>query len=204
MDTVEQEIRLPTEKLRRLQGEIRNWINKKSCIKRELLSLIGQLQHACCVVRPGRTFLRRMITLSSVPKELYHRVRLSAAFRSDLAWWDTLLESWNGTSMMAGIIRSHYTAIITSDASGTWGCGAFSSVGEWFQLEWPGGWKDINITIKELLLVVVSVAMWGHQLSNCTVRCRCDNAAVVAIVNTGTSQCDKAMQLMCSLFFFTA
>ena len=27
VDTVEQEIRLPTEKLRRLQGEIRNWIN---------------------------------------------------------------------------------------------------------------------------------------------------------------------------------
>ena len=120
VDTVEQEIRLPTEKLRRLQGEIRNWINKKSCIKRELLSLIGQLQHACCVVRPGHTFLRRMITLSSVPKELYHRIRLSAAFRSDLAWWDTFLESWNGTSMMAGIIRNHYTATITS-VHGLWG-----------------------------------------------------------------------------------
>ena len=42
---------------------------------------------------------------------------------------------------MAGIIRSHYTATITSDASGTWDCGAFSSVGEWFQLEWKEGYK---------------------------------------------------------------
>ena len=139
VDTVEQEIRLPTEKLRRLQGEIRNWINKKSCIKRELLSLIGQLQHACCVVRPGRTFLRRMITLSSVPKELYHRIRLSAAFRSDLAWWE---ESWNGTSMMAGIIRNHYTATITSDTSGTWVVGLSH---RWVSGSNSNGQEDVRI-----------------------------------------------------------
>ena len=29
--------------------------------KKELLQLFGKLQHACCVVRPGRYFLRRMI-----------------------------------------------------------------------------------------------------------------------------------------------
>ena len=59
-------------------------------LQRELLSLIGQLQHACCVVRPGRSFLRRMIALSTMPKELYHWVRLSKEFRSDLRWWGTL------------------------------------------------------------------------------------------------------------------
>ena len=37
-----------------------------------------------------------------------------------------------------------------------------------------------------------------------TIRCRCENAAVVAIVNTGTCKSEKAMQLLRSLFFFVA
>ena len=100
VDTVAQEVRLPMEKLRRLQREIRSWSSRKSCTKRELLSLVGQLQHTGYVVRPGYTFLRRMISLSTIPKELHHRVRLNAGFRSDLMWWNAFLESWNSKSMM--------------------------------------------------------------------------------------------------------
>ena len=74
LDTVAIELRLPEDKLRRLKLLIQQW---KTKTKRYLLSLIGQLQHACGVVRPGRTFLWRMITLSTHPKELYHHVRLT-------------------------------------------------------------------------------------------------------------------------------
>ena len=52
VDSVAGVLRLPREKLQRLQREIVRWEGKKTCTKRELLSLIGQLQHACCVVRP--------------------------------------------------------------------------------------------------------------------------------------------------------
>ena len=38
------------------QNEISKWEGKKLCTKRELLSLIGQLQHACCVVEQGISF----------------------------------------------------------------------------------------------------------------------------------------------------
>ena len=151
------------ENLRRLQREIRSWSSRKSCTKRELLPLVGQLQHTSCVVRPGRTSLRRMISLSTIPKELHHRVRLNAGFRSDLMWWNAFLKSWNGKSMMLGIIKSHYVATITFDASETWGCGAFSSRGEWFQLEWPDSWRELHITIQELLPIMLSVALWGGQ-----------------------------------------
>ena len=74
VDTEAEEVRLPSEKLIRLQREIKQWSRRRSTSKRELLSLIGQLQHACCVVRPGRSFLRRMISLSTVAKELHHRI----------------------------------------------------------------------------------------------------------------------------------
>ena len=50
IDAVEGVLRLPEEKLRRLQRTIREWESRRTCTKRELLSIIGQLQHACCVV----------------------------------------------------------------------------------------------------------------------------------------------------------
>lgn len=204
LDTQQRIVRLPDIKLRRLQKDIRKWESKKVCTKRELLSLIGQLQHACCVVRPGRSFLRRMIDLSKGVRELHHKVRLNRGFRSDLRWWVCFVPAWNGKSMMTGMIKGHPQVVMTSDASGSWGCGAYLSSGEWFQLELPTSWSSVHITIKELLPIVIGAAIWGSQWEGLSVLCRCDNAAVVAIVNSGRSKVERAMHLMRSLFFFLA
>ncbi len=100
--------------------------------------------------------------------------------------------------------RSHYEVTLTSDASGTWGCGAFTSGGEWFQVKWPDSWKDTNIMVKELLPIVLAVALWGDSWAGKLIRCRCDNAAVVEVVNSGVSRCEKAMHLVRSAFIFQA
>ncbi len=60
-------MRLPEEKMRALKALLGRWGNKKACRKRELLSLIGKLSHACKIVKPGRIFLCRMITTSGKP-----------------------------------------------------------------------------------------------------------------------------------------
>ena len=204
LDTVQLSLHLPDGKLRRLQREIQRWRGRKTCSKRELLSLIGQLQHTCCVVKPGRSFLRRMIELARVAKELHHRVRLNRGLGSDLCWWACFLPAWNGTGMMAGVVKGSPEVVLTSDASGSWGCGAFTSAGEWFQLELPSSWDGVNITIKELLPIVIGAALWGSQWQGTCVQCLCDNAAVVAIINSGRSKVERAMHLMRSLFFFLA
>ena len=121
-------------------------------------------------------------------KKQHHRVRLNLGFRSDLLWWAMFLSTWNGSSMMSQTVRSHYTATITSDASGSWGCGAFTSSGKWFQFEWPGPRREVHITVKEFLPIVVAFAIWGSKWSGHPVRCLCNNAAVVAIVNSGASK----------------
>ena len=203
LDTVTMELRLPADKLTRLVSVVRQWRSRKSCLKRELLSLIGQLQHACRVVKPGRSFLRRMIDLTSTTAELHHHIRLSAGFRSDLEWWHMFLAEWNGVQMMSSLCRGPPGAIVTSDASG-WGCGAFSSTGKWFQCSWPSTWASVHITVKELVPVVIACALWGEELRGRTVEYRTDNAAVVAIVNKGKSKMPLAMHLVRSLFFFMA
>ncbi len=78
------------------------------------------------------------------------------------------------------------------------GIGAFTSCGEWLQLKWPEVWRDIHITVKELLPVVMVVAIWGHKWKGKSVKYQCDNATVVAIINTTS---EKAMYLMQTAFF---
>ena len=204
LDTQALQLRLPVEKLRRLQALIKSWQGKKTCLKRDLLSLIGQLQHACRVVKPGRTFLRRMISLSTVAKEPHHHIRLNKNFQSDLEWWAVFLPGWNGIGMMSNLCHLPHSALITSDASGGWGCGAFNSANQWFQAQWPKCWSSVHITVKELAPIVVACALWGNQWRGATVLCRCDNAAVVSIVNSGSSKDPLVMHLMRSLFFITA
>ena len=91
---------------------IRSWQHGKSCTKRELLSLIGQLQHACKVIPSGRSFLRRMISSSTTAKELHHHICLNTGFRSDLQWWSMFLTDWNGRQMLACMSRTNIFATI--------------------------------------------------------------------------------------------
>ena len=62
IDTATGELRLPPEKLVHLRSLLSEWGGRKACSRRELESLIGYRNHACQVIRPGRSFLRRMIT----------------------------------------------------------------------------------------------------------------------------------------------
>ena len=205
LDTVKLELRLPTEKLTRLKTILKKWVRLQSCRKRELQSLIGLLHDASIVITPGRTFLRRLIDLV---KSAHHRpssgfIRLNLDARSDILWWHTFIEDWNGLSMMQHSQRQHADIILTSDASGSWGCGAYYGV-HWLQYPWSPLTRDFNITAKELLPIVLAAAVWGRDWEHRSVLCRCDNEAVVHIINTGTSKDPIAMGLMRCLYFIAA
>ena len=99
IDTICQELCLPDDKLGRLQSLLEEWKHRKSCTRHELESLIGVLQHACTVVAPGRTFLRQVIALLSMAKNLTI-ISAHAAFWSDLTWWQIFAASWNGSALV--------------------------------------------------------------------------------------------------------
>ena len=106
--------------------------------------------------------------------------------------------------MMTGVVRGPVYETITSDASGSWGCGAYTCSGEWFQLKWPKRWHHYHITVKELLPIVLAIAMWGRDWQGSSIRCRCDNAAVVAVLRSGWCKNKYAMHLLRSLHFFSS
>ena len=79
--------------------------------------------------------------------------------------------------------------IPTSDASGSWGCGAYWEA-EWFQVEWRDTAcpKQGNIATKEMFPIVIASSVWGRRWAGKVVCCRCDNNAVVAVLNNWTSR----------------
>ena len=84
------ELRLPQEKLVSLLHLIRTFEGKRKCTKKELLSLIGKLSFASKVIPSGRTFIRRLIDLSTTVNKLSHRISLNSAAREDLRWWSSV------------------------------------------------------------------------------------------------------------------
>ena len=168
LDTERMELRLSEERVCTLEALLNHWILKKRCRKRELLSLIGKLSHACRVVRVGRIFVRRLINLSMQAARLHHWLHLSIEARADLACWITFLSAWNRRSMIGTTDTQSPEITLASDASGAWGCGA-SWDNKWLQLEWSEEWRARSIAAKELVPIVLACAVWGEQWQGKTV-----------------------------------
>ena len=145
---------LPPGKLTKLQQLVVDWLPKKVCRVKELQSLAGKLQHACKVMRPGRTFLRSVFELLRGIGKRQKFVRLNASFKSDLWWWHCYLDSWNGVAIMEICPSIDQEIHLYTDASG--------SFGEWMQLQWPAGTEEWSIAYKELLPIVLACMVWGH------------------------------------------
>jgi len=64
INTVKMEIRLCDAKLSRICHTVSNWITKRKAKEKEMLSLVGLLQHATKVVPCGKTFVRRIRTVN--------------------------------------------------------------------------------------------------------------------------------------------
>ena len=203
IDSTALELRLPTDKLGRLRTELGQWRGRKECKKRELLSLLGSLSHACKVVRAGRSFLRRLIDLSTVAKHIDHFIRINREARSDIEWWFQFCEQWNGVAMMRTGGAKQVSAEVISVASGNWGCGAFTGK-KWFALPWTDSYLDAHISAKELVPIVIAAVLWGKEWSGKTIRVWCDNIAAVSTINHGSCRNHDTMHLARCLAFIKA
>ena len=169
LDSLAWEIRFPTEKLKELQDLVKKWADRRSCTRWELESLVGRLAHASRVIKPGKTCMRWLFELLAGTRRAHHHIRLNVSFRSDLLWWSTFMESWNGVTLLSEGDPSSQTEIWT-DASVSYGCGAISThLCRWLQLQWPlcscAGFspRDQSILWKELVPVVLACAVWARH-----------------------------------------
>ena len=196
LDSITQTARLPQEKFDATLTMLQQLATKKTCTRRELESLVGSLHHACKVVHPGRTFLRRMINLLCGIRRQDHPICLNLEFRRDLAWWLQFFGEWNGVSFF---LTPSFNCLpdfhVSSDTAGALGYGAiFRSA--WFYGAWPPEFQLDSIAFKELFPIVVAAHLWGNQWSRLRVEFICDNASIVAVLNSGTSRDSRVMHLV--------
>ncbi|XP_011409281.1 PREDICTED: uncharacterized protein LOC105316169, partial [Amphimedon queenslandica] len=206
IDTVSRELRLPRDKLLRLKGIIEEWrvkaTKKSSVTKHQLDVLVGLLSDAAQVVPAGRPFIRQLIDAKSELKRASHFTRLSPGCKADIFWWSAFMEEWNGTGLFP---TRTIGPVITADASGSWGCGAFlEGPCFWFQVQWPSEWSQVNIAAKELFPLVVAIAIWGPQCKDSQICLNSDNQAVVSALATRSAKDPFLSHLLRSLFFFLA
>ena len=183
-------MRLPEDKLQRLLATLQEWEDKTDCFRKDMESLVGVLEHACKVIRPGHSFLHHAIALLNRPKNPNHHLRLNKNFRSDTMWWKTFARRWNGSALVIHLGSKRLE--MTSDASGSWGCGAWH-YDQWFQLQWKQDSYVIKIAVKELIPILIGTVIWGKQWKGARITAHCDNAAVVAILNSRYTVDDHMM-----------
>ncbi|XP_033730096.1 uncharacterized protein LOC117319390 [Pecten maximus] len=205
LDLFKMEARLPDVKVKRICGIVVEFSKKKKCSKRELLSLLGHMNFACRVIRPGRSFISHLIKLSTCAKELHHYVTLNAAIRSDLGMWSIFLSSWNGVSFfMDDNITKAADMHLFTDATPS----AFGGIlgNSWFQGYFPSAIleEDPSMALFELYPIVMACVLWGHSWSRKRILFHCDNLSTVDIISKGRSKVPSIMKLMRRVTFHSA
>ena len=64
--------------------------------------------------------------------------------------------------------------------------------------------EEDSITFKELLPIVLAIAVWGSCWARSSVMCFCDNQGAVAAANSGYSKVPRIAHLLRCLFFIKA
>ena len=163
LDTRQMMARLPLDKLDKYKNDILATITCNKITLRELKSIIGKLQFATTVVKPGRPFLRRLYDLTLQATKPHHYIRLTKSVKHDLDIWFHFLEHYNGKTMIRKLLGTDSRSIhLYTDASKFAFGGTYGTC--WIQGTWPTNWQTQDITILELypifLLVKISNTNW--------------------------------------------
>ena len=207
LDTAKMEARLPDDKRQRICDILGDFINKRTCTKRQLLSLLGHLNFACRVIHPGRSFISYLIKLSTTVKELHHHVKISAECRLDLSMWYKFLSGWNGVSFfLHDNIEEAADLHLFTDSTDRAFAGIYHN--QWFQGIIPQaileGEETVSMAFCELYPIVMSCVLWGSTWGCKRLLFHCDNLGTVNIITKGRSKSSLIMRLMRKLTWISA
>ena len=178
LDTDKLEARLPKDKHDRALKAVTDALMTGTTSHKALESLLGYLSFCARVIPLRRPFLRHLFdflqTLSMLTSPHTMRPYLELTI-TDLRWWLTLLQEWNGIRLINPCRPSHH---IYTDASGLKGIGGWFGH-QAFSTNLPRRHKDKHINWKEAYAILYALEKWGPQLQGCTIIFMCDNETIV-------------------------
>ena len=179
-DTTNFTMSIPEDKLQKIRLLCAEWLHKTRVTKKELQSLLGLLLYVSKCIKAARVFLSRM--LETLRKNHANKfITLDEDFKKDVRWFHEFVILFNGVSFFD---KRPVKAMIELDASLT-GLGAVWGEQVYvIPIEYYG---DLTIVHLEMLNILVAVRLWGTLWKNHRVIIKCDNQAVVSVLNTGKS-----------------
>ena len=122
--------------------------------------------------------------------------------RLDLYWLHKFINHWNVVSLLHSA-TTFFEYHIYADNLGSWDFEAILA-SFWFQLPWPMEWYSIIIMVKELVLIIVSCAVWGPLLKQRRTEFHCDNQGLLASIKKDSCKDAMVIHLLRCLWFFNA
>ena len=185
-NTRELTMHVTADRVHEILDLVKTWLHKATFTRNELEELIGKLQFVANCVRPGRIFITRLLNaLRSTCRHLTYAV--DPDMKRDLLWWQTFLPTYNGVSIMWMHQELEADSIISTDASQT-GVGAVMWGVGYLRGRVPDQWSQLNIAYLELWAVIFALRAWGEKLKGRKIVLKCDNMAVVEVLNNGRSR----------------
>lgn len=210
LNTITMTLSIPVEKKDDALNQIQQVLCAKKIRMQTLQRLAGLLNFLSRAIVPGRTFIRRLYD-KMVGIKPHHHLRVDQDIKSDLLMWKQFLKL--DTALCRPFMDFHQilqadTLDFYSDASKSQIRAGFGVVfgRYWTYQEFPP-WvvqdPDIAIHTLELYAVLIGVALFSHKLKGRRVEIFCDNQAVVAMINKGTSKCKTCMRFIRSITFIS-
>jgi hypothetical protein len=136
-------------------------------------------------------------------KQSHHRIRISAAAKSDLIWWVHGIEIFQGTAPFTCDIPLPSFQFST-DACQTGGGGMFQ--GDWWYVSWLNDLPEFaeqHINVLELECVHIAAERWGHLWGGLHIVVRSDNSATISALNKGTSRSGAMLIIVQHIFWLS-
>lgn len=193
LDATKMEARLPPDKIEKCCTLLEKFLSLKTCSLCDMQSLIGTLNFACSVIKPGRAFLRRLISLTCHLSESQKFITISQEAKLDMKMWLSFLQNFNGISMfLDDKFVSSKSILLFTDAAQSKGFGALYG-DRWFNGCFPEDWQSINIMTLEFYPIVLAIEVWGHLWCNHSILFFTDNEALVSVINKQSSKDSQVM-----------
>ena len=165
------------DKLIELKTLLQKWLNKTVAKKYELQSVLGKLIWVSKTVRFSRVFVARIISeIRKLPSQSA-KTTLSSEIRKDFLWWNTFMSDFSGVEL---IPPTYVSQSVLGDAypQGGGSCNPVKS--QYFSMRFPEYMcsPDTPIHIKEFIVVILAVKMWGKSWTGNRVLIYCDNDSV--------------------------
>ena len=200
LDTVNQIIGIPLDKVAKGLNMIGNILSKLEKLRAKRKMTVLQLQKIC------RTFTRRFYAQLEGLSHLkpHHHIRITDEVFNNLKIWKLFLSQPSVYSRSFLDLSTTHTAdqlLFFTDASKNFslGFGGFCGT-HWMHERWIDvgidSSLDPSITYLELYALTAGVLPWIHNFSNKKVAIFCDNTSVVSMVNSSTSKCKNFMMLL--------